>query len=391
VIDKAAQAPLVYALFYRQLRDPHGHRDRRSPLLGTRRADVHDIEGRLASQYGSGLASLVSVELIYSIDTGFWRVAMPLGIDPKVDFAFKMMLGNPEHPAVTIHFLNAMLRPAAPVVEVQILNPLLGKERSAAKLVVLDVRARDSQGRIFNIEMQTRLALSFPNRLLYYNCQNYTRQIGKGDRYRDLHPAISLCLLDQRLFLQALAAERWHHSFRLRCDQAPQMVLTEDLEFHIFELPKFRPSSDNISSLSSDEKWLYLFRHAAEQETDLLSEMLGESPYREALGVLKMISKSPEDYSYYEDRLKFLRDEEDKLFTARKEGWQEGRQEGRQEGELIGIHKGLEKGKLAGSIQTLQELLGDAVMSDLELEALDLQQLTSMVVQLQQRLRTRDA
>lgn len=32
---------------------------------------------------------------------------MMLKIDPKVDFAFKMMLGHPEHPAVTIHFLNA--------------------------------------------------------------------------------------------------------------------------------------------------------------------------------------------------------------------------------------------------------------------------------------------
>jgi flagellar biosynthesis/type III secretory pathway protein FliH len=113
--------------------------------------------------------------------------------------------------------------------------------------------------------------------------------------------------------------------------------------------------------------------------------MLGESPYREALGVLQMISKSPEDYSYYEDRLKFLRDEENKLFTARKEGWQEGLegQEGRQEG--------LEKGKLAGRVQTLQELLGDTVMSDKELEALELPGLISLAGQLQQRLRYRDA
>jgi flagellar biosynthesis/type III secretory pathway protein FliH len=141
-------------------------------------------------------------------------------------------------------------------------------------------------------------------------------------------------------------------------------------------------SSDNISSLASDEKWLYLFRHAAEQETGLLSEILGEPPYREALGVLQMISRSPEDYSYYEDRLKFLRDEEDKLFTAREEGWHEGRQEGRQEG--------LEKGKIAGRVQTLQELLGDTVMGDQELEALDLPKLISLAEQLQQRLRNRD-
>lgn len=48
---------------------------------------------------------------------------MPLGIDPKVDFAFKVMLGSPEHPAVTIHFLNAILRLESPVTDVTILNP----------------------------------------------------------------------------------------------------------------------------------------------------------------------------------------------------------------------------------------------------------------------------
>ena len=34
---------------------------------------------------------------------------MAIGINPTVDFAFKMLYGNPEHPGVTIHFLNSML------------------------------------------------------------------------------------------------------------------------------------------------------------------------------------------------------------------------------------------------------------------------------------------
>lgn len=36
----------------------------------------------------------------YSVSTG---LSMPLGIDPKVDFAFKMVFGNPKHTNVTIH------------------------------------------------------------------------------------------------------------------------------------------------------------------------------------------------------------------------------------------------------------------------------------------------
>ncbi len=67
-------------------------------------------------------------------------------------------------------------------------------------------------------------------------------------------------------------------------------------------------------------------------EPEVLADQLGESAYREAIGVLEMISKSPEDLQYYEDRLKFLRDERGKLDAARQEGEQVGVSKGRQEG-----------------------------------------------------------
>ena len=34
---------------------------------------------------------------------------MAIGIDPTVDYAFKLLLGSPEHPTITLHFLNAIL------------------------------------------------------------------------------------------------------------------------------------------------------------------------------------------------------------------------------------------------------------------------------------------
>ncbi len=308
---------------------------------------------------------------------------MSLGIDPRVDFACKLMLGSPEHPAVTIHFLNAMMRPIVPLVEVEILNPLVGKDRSEDKVVVLDVLARDSLGRLFNIEMQTRLPLSFPSRLLYYNCKNYSRQMREGDGYEELRPAISICLLDRRMFQQKSESARWHHSFRLRCDQNADLILTSDLEFHIFELPKYRPSGDNIGELPADEKWLYLFKHAAETSPETLADLLRDPAYREALGILQMISKSPEDFQYYEDRLKFLRDERGKLLAAEQDGEQRGLVKGREEGR--------EEGKLAGKIQTLQELLGDTITSDDELLSRDRDTLRTELASLQARLRRRDA
>jgi len=62
---------------------------------------------------------------------------MPLGIDPKVDFAFKLLLGSPDHPRITIHFLNAVLRPLPPITTVKIMNSIQDRDRSDAKLLEL--------------------------------------------------------------------------------------------------------------------------------------------------------------------------------------------------------------------------------------------------------------
>jgi predicted transposase YdaD len=73
------------------------------------------------------------------------------------------------------------------------------------------------------------------------------------------------------------------------------------------------------------------------------------------------------------------------------QGREEGREEGREQGLEEGLEQGREQGKLAGKIQTLQELLGDAVSTDDELLSRDRETLTTELTALQARLRRRDA
>lgn len=308
-------------------------------------------------------------------------------IDPQVDFACKMMLGSPEHPSVTIHFLNSLLSLQVPVVEVEILNPIVGKERAEEKMIVLDVLARDGLGRLFNIEMQTRLLLAFSNRLLFYNCKNYARQLRTGEEYEELCPAISICILNRRLFPEApqVPNQTWHHSFRLRCDQDTTLVLSNDFEFHIFELPKFHASAEQVKHLPPAQKWLYLFKYGAVTDLETLSGILTEEPFQEALGVLEMISKTPEDYQYYEDRLKSIRDEKWLLNSARREGEKLGEERGEERGEK----RGLELGLLVGKIQALQAALLDPVSPEAELLARPQADLKATLAELQSRLQSR--
>lgn len=75
-------------------------------------------------------------------------------IDPTVDFAWKMLLGNPDYPVITIHFLNAILRLDSPIVAVEIVNPIVLQEFETDKLSILDILAIDDVDRRLNVEVQ---------------------------------------------------------------------------------------------------------------------------------------------------------------------------------------------------------------------------------------------
>ncbi|PAY15621.1 hypothetical protein CKO51_30930 [Rhodopirellula sp. SM50] len=109
---------------------------------------------------------------------------MAIGIDPTVDFACKRLLGSPDHPAITLHFLNAVLGGHPPIANVQILNPIIGKSFDDDKASILDVLATDDHGRFIDIEIQTTLPAGLSERLTYYAASQLVEQLGEGDGYR---------------------------------------------------------------------------------------------------------------------------------------------------------------------------------------------------------------
>jgi predicted transposase/invertase (TIGR01784 family) len=299
--------------------------------------------------------------------------AVILGIRPTVDYAFKRLLGSPEHTAITVHFINAVLEGSPRIAEVELLNPILGKETASDKLAILDVRARDDHGRWLNVEMQTTLPAGLPQRLTYYVSSMYVTPLLEGESYLNLRPAISICLLDQ-LFFREVADP--HLDFRLR-DARHGLQLTDHLQVHLLELPKYNPGDGDLSAATALEQWLYFFRFASELSLSEVVERLPSPIFRQAAGVLEMISQTPRERDLYEARLKLERDEAARLQGAR----EEGRLEGRQEGERIG--------KLIGTIQTLQQLLQTDVSPPEELREQPEVDLTQRMESLQARLRER--
>ena len=90
-------------------------------------------------------------------------------IDPKIDCVFKALLGSEENRNLFIHFINAILAQdlAEPLVWVDILNPYNDKEFLTDKLSIVDVKARDSQDRLYQIEIQLTSYTHLPARIIY--------------------------------------------------------------------------------------------------------------------------------------------------------------------------------------------------------------------------------
>jgi len=107
-------------------------------------------------------------------------------IDPKIDCVFKALLGSEGNRRLLIHFLNAALGDAlpAPVVEAEILNPYNEREFLDDKLSIVDVKARDAQGRVFQVEIQLLVLPDLPARILYGWANLYRSQMQERPRLR---------------------------------------------------------------------------------------------------------------------------------------------------------------------------------------------------------------
>jgi hypothetical protein len=78
------------------------------------------------------------------------------GIDPKIDIAFKKVFGSEPWRDLTASLINAVLEPPPQrrLVDVELLNPYSEKMTLDDKVSILDIKARDDQGRLYNLEMQ---------------------------------------------------------------------------------------------------------------------------------------------------------------------------------------------------------------------------------------------
>jgi len=224
-------------------------------------------------------------------------------IDPTVNCVFKAILGAEENKNLLLHFLNHIVKPSVPLLHVDLLNPYNEKEFDSDKLTVVDVKARDENGVVYQIEIQLAVHRFLPERILYTWSDLYQSQLGSGDTFNQLRPAISIWLLTKPLLKEV---EAYHHHFQIY-DALHQQRLTEHCSIHVLELSKWIPQSETSAPLESEDSWCNFFRNAQSWET--LPETANTLEMRQAMSVLQQFSERERDYHRYQARQNFLREQ----------------------------------------------------------------------------------
>jgi predicted transposase/invertase (TIGR01784 family) len=226
--------------------------------------------------------------------------AMRHAIDPKIDCVFKALLGAESNRTLLIHFLNAILRSALPaaISKVEILNPYNEREFLDDKLSIVDIKARDDQGGLHQIEIQLLSYRDLPARISYGWADLYSAQLSSGQPYSQLKPTYAIWLLAEDLFPERTG---YLHDFRLRDAQGHSLV--EHGGIWLLELDKFDAERVN----TEQERWLKFFKEGEHLNSEALPMWMQTPEMKQAMNTLEQFSEKDRAYHAYQARQNYLR------------------------------------------------------------------------------------
>ena len=244
------------------------------------------------------------------------------------DFFIRYFFGLKGDEDLLLSFINAIMIDSnfATFVSVDILNPFNLSEKANNKESIVDLKAVTEDGIIVIIEIQTYSTKNFFERTLYYWSKNYSSVLKKGEDYPELKPVISINLIDDILFDKT--DNRMHTCYLLK-EKNTNKILTDHIQLHYVEIPKFDENSDVKKELKN---WILFLKSNKEED---MSQLLKEDTIFE-----KAINK----YNYFTDNEDLLNeyDRREAYLVYQHSLMRGSREEGREEGRKL-IAKGMKK------------------------------------------------
>jgi predicted transposase/invertase (TIGR01784 family) len=233
-------------------------------------------------------------------------------LNPLNDFLFKKLFGDEKDKDILIGFLNAILN--SDIVNLTIEKENLDRINKEEKLGILDIKAKTKTGEKFNIEVQLLNQKNMIQRTLFYWSKLFVEDFESGNPYSSLQKTVTINILGFKM--EELRNEYFHSTYNLREFQSKNL-LTDLLEIHFIEFPKFEEISDDVNNPL--HRWL-LFLKEDIPENKLREVISMDVILNKAEQKLLKLSADPETRKEYERRAKAISDERSRLEDAENAG-----------------------------------------------------------------------
>ena len=200
------------------------------------------------------------------------RELIPAYRDTFIHFCF----GSVGHEPLLLSFLNAVLESDGqqPAKSVEMRNPFNPATFIREKYTILDVRATDERGGIFQVEFQTSEKKTFADRMTYYGAKSLGGQMTKGEVYSMLKAVLAIAVTTFEMFPQLWGI---HNSFRLTAKANHNVIFTEKLQMHVLEACEEK--IDRIGDLPPAlGAWTNFFYYSHLKSEDEMTALLQDHP-----------------------------------------------------------------------------------------------------------------
>lgn len=253
------------------------------------------------------------------------------------DLFIKYLLGSECNNEILLEFINAVLQEIGldPIVSATIKNPFNISDVQGGKETIVDVKAVDNRGRLYDVEIQSNYQPYFINRSLNYWAKMYSSQQNRGSIYEDLKPVICINILN---YVQ-IKGDNFFSTFLIK-NKDTNDVLTDNLIINFIELPKLHKILPN----NFLQKFAWFLKTEGTEDSMLKTMIDKES----------MIQRAHENYIHFtiDEKMRYAAEAREKFQMDQRsfQKWAEsqlteGLQKGIEQGIKTGISKGIDEGK----------------------------------------------
>lgn len=256
---------------------------------------------------------------------------------------FSRVFGDNDSKAILKAFLQSILTDITIIKIESVKQAHIDANSINKKFSRMDILAIINNNLKVNIEMQMADLHNTIDRSLYYVERLATKDLEKDQKYTELPKTICIWILNFNIFEPDAP---FHEITRLRRDYKFE-VLTDKLELHYIQLPKFKQKCKRISTAL--EQWLTFIIN---DDLEVIKKMDNEL-IQKAEAKLELLNDSEEARDYAEMIADAERNERDALDYERKAGIAEG------------LAKGISQGISQKKLEIIKNMLAENMDIDL--------------------------